>query len=194
MHALTPFVLVLAAASTLASPGRPSCGPPKIPPHGSVEGGARSSYDLGGYVQYACDRGYQIQRSNVAVCIYKDGGPAWNNPPPQCTRKIFSCWRLLCLILTRMHVLSSLSLFSHWLWCTWESCKRASDCFWRHHFWFHCTVYLQQGVCPHWCKVSDMPRGQAVVSSSTNLQMYVMIFCLCWNLFYMHTILFFLVS
>ena len=88
MHALTPLVLVLAAASTLASPGRPSCGPPKIPPHGSVKGGARSFYDLGGYVQYACDKGYQIQRPNVAVCIYKDGGPAWNNPPPQCTRKI----------------------------------------------------------------------------------------------------------
>ena len=87
------------------------------------------------------------------------------------------------LILMQMH---ALSLFSHRLWCPRESCKRASDCFWRHHFWFHCAVYLQQGVCPHWCKVSDMPRGQAVVSSSTNLQMYVMSFYLCWNLLYMH--------
>lgn len=88
MHALTSLILVLSAASTLASPGHPSCGPPEIPSHGSVEGGARSSYDLGEYVQYACDRGYRIQRPNVAVCIYRDGGPAWNNPPPQCTRKI----------------------------------------------------------------------------------------------------------
>jgi len=89
MHTTYISLLVLAAfvaASTFASPGR-LCGPPEVPAYGSAEGGARSSYDLGEYVQYSCDEGYSIQGPNVAVCIYGEGGPSWNNPPPHCRRK-----------------------------------------------------------------------------------------------------------
>ena len=60
------------------------CGPPEIPDNGSIRGGARSSYDLGDYVEYVCNYGYEIQGSNVAVCIFRDGGGQWNNQPPVC--------------------------------------------------------------------------------------------------------------
>ena len=80
-------MLLVAALFAAAVYGTPyeRCGPPPLPKHGDIEGGARSLYELGDYVEYSCDYGYERDGSNVAVCIYSASeGAHWNNPPPVC--------------------------------------------------------------------------------------------------------------
>ena len=81
------YTVLLVAALLAAVYGTPGhrCGPPPLPKHGGIEGGARNYYELGEYAEYLCDYGYESDGPAAAVCIYgASEGAYWNNPPPDC--------------------------------------------------------------------------------------------------------------
>lgn len=90
MDAVCVLVLLVGALSNAgeAVPGK-TCGPPPLPKNGTVVGGVRSTYVLGGYVEYVCDHGFvHGEGLTAAVCIYSEQyGAHWNQPPPSCIRK-----------------------------------------------------------------------------------------------------------
>lgn len=85
MYAACVLFLMLAfLAVGQGTPGQ-QCGPPEIPRYGSIVGGVRDTYDVGDFVRYSCDSGFELQGSIVAVCIHTASqGAHWNKPPPRC--------------------------------------------------------------------------------------------------------------
>lgn len=89
------FVLVFACLVVKAyATGLHTCKPPPLPKNGLVKGALKPSYNIGGYVEFLCNPGFQLQGDSLTVCIDTQEGGVWNKPTPLCVRKSTSACSL----------------------------------------------------------------------------------------------------